>query len=69
MDQPASTSRVWLLTGWSSGFGRALATALLSRGQQVIATARQRESLAELATRYPKTSRTLTLDVTDAAQV
>ncbi|MEO6788084.1 MAG: oxidoreductase, partial [Chthoniobacteraceae bacterium] len=67
--QPASTSRVWLLTGCSSGFGRVLATALLSRGQQVIATARQRQSLAELAARYPKTSRTLTLDVTDTAQV
>jgi NAD(P)-dependent dehydrogenase (short-subunit alcohol dehydrogenase family) len=69
MNKPTSPSRVWLITGCSSGFGYALAAALLSRGQQVIATARQRESIADLAARYPETCRSLALDVTDAAQV
>ena len=69
MNESTTPSRVWLITGCSSGFGRALVSALLSRGQRVIATARRPGSLAELAARYPETCRTLTLDVTDAAQV
>ena len=69
MNEPTTPSRVWLITGCSSGFGLALVSALLSREQRVIATARQPGSLAELAARYPETCRTLTLDVTDAAQV
>ena len=69
MNESTTPSRVWLITGCSSGFGLALVSALLSREQRVIATARQPGSLAELAARYPETCRTLTLDVTDAAQV
>ena len=69
MDESTTSSRVWLITGCSSGFDLALATALLSRGQRVIATARRRESLAELALRYPETCRPLALDVTDPALV
>ena len=69
MNESTISSRVWLITGCSSGFGLALVTALLSRGQRVIATARQPGSLAELAARYPETCRVLQLDVTDAAQV
>ncbi len=69
MNPLTTPSRVWLITGCSSGFGLALATALLSRGQQVIATAREPGALADLATLYPETCRTLVLDVTDAAPV
>jgi NAD(P)-dependent dehydrogenase (short-subunit alcohol dehydrogenase family) len=42
-------SRVWLITGCSSGFGRALADAALACGDRVVATARRPESIAELA--------------------
>ena len=61
--------RVWLITGCSSGFGLALASAVLARGQRVIATARRTEALGDLTARHPATCRALALDVTDAAQV
>jgi len=69
MTETQPSSRVWLITGCSSGFGLALASAVLSSGQKVIATARQPSTLDDLAARYPATCRVLALDVTDAAQV
>jgi NAD(P)-dependent dehydrogenase (short-subunit alcohol dehydrogenase family) len=42
-------NRVWLVTGSSSGFGRAIVDAALARGDRVVATARHTESLTELA--------------------
>ncbi len=69
MNEPVTPSRVWLMTGCSSGFGLALATAVLARGQRVVATARRLESMADLAARHPETCRAITLDVTDSAQV
>jgi NAD(P)-dependent dehydrogenase (short-subunit alcohol dehydrogenase family) len=41
-------SRVWFLTGSTSGFGRALVDAVRKRGDRVVATARRPEALAEL---------------------
>jgi NAD(P)-dependent dehydrogenase (short-subunit alcohol dehydrogenase family) len=58
--------RVWLITGASSGFGRAIAEAALARGDSVIAAVRNLDALGELAKRdrvHP-----LRLDVTDGAQ-
>jgi NAD(P)-dependent dehydrogenase (short-subunit alcohol dehydrogenase family) len=40
--------RVWLITGASGGFGRAIATAALQRGEAVAATARSTDSLSDL---------------------
>ena len=57
------------MTGCSSGFGAALAAEVLSRGQRVVATARNVEALSDLAARFPDTCRPLALDVTDASQV
>ena len=62
------TEKVWLITGCSSGLGRALAEAALARGDRVVATARQAPSLLELAARWPGTAHLAELDVTDAAQ-
>jgi NAD(P)-dependent dehydrogenase (short-subunit alcohol dehydrogenase family) len=40
---------VWLITGCSAGFGRAIVEAALERGDRVVATARRTESIADLA--------------------
>jgi NAD(P)-dependent dehydrogenase (short-subunit alcohol dehydrogenase family) len=40
---------VWLISGCSAGFGRALAEAALERGDRVVATARRPETIADLA--------------------
>jgi NAD(P)-dependent dehydrogenase (short-subunit alcohol dehydrogenase family) len=40
--------RTWLITGCSTGLGRALAEVLIGRGEQVFATARRPEELADL---------------------
>ncbi len=69
MNDPTTPPRVWLITGCSSGFGLALASAVLDRGERVVATARQPSSLDELAGRHPQTCRVLALDVTDIEQV
>jgi NAD(P)-dependent dehydrogenase (short-subunit alcohol dehydrogenase family) len=57
-------SRVWLITGSSRGLGRALAEAVLSWGDQLIATARKPEQLSDLVERHGDRVRAVALDVT-----
>jgi NAD(P)-dependent dehydrogenase (short-subunit alcohol dehydrogenase family) len=59
-------TRVWLITGASSGFGRALADAALGRGDHVVATARDAGRLDDLAD--DDRVHAISLDVTDASQ-
>jgi NAD(P)-dependent dehydrogenase (short-subunit alcohol dehydrogenase family) len=61
-----SESRVWLITGASSGFGRSIAEAALARGDRVVATARRAEQLTDLETR--EGVHVIGLDVTDRHQ-
>ncbi|MER7468237.1 SDR family oxidoreductase [Streptomyces sp. NPDC097981] len=63
------TTRTWLITGVSSGFGHALTTQLLQRGDTVIGTVRNLDKVAGLAEKYPDTFRPEILDVTDTAAV
>ena len=58
--------RVWLITGASSGFGRALAEAVLKRGDGAIVGARRKSALDSLATPHGKSALAIELDVTDA---
>ena len=58
------TNRVWLITGPSSGFGRALAQAVLARGERVILAARRPESVQDLTDCYSERARVVALDVT-----
>jgi NAD(P)-dependent dehydrogenase (short-subunit alcohol dehydrogenase family) len=53
-------SKVWLITGSSRGLGRAIAEAALEAGDNVVATARNADSLAGLGGEH------FALDVTDA---
>jgi NAD(P)-dependent dehydrogenase (short-subunit alcohol dehydrogenase family) len=58
-------SRVWLITGASSGFGRAIAEAAAAAGDVAIATARRVTALDDLVAAYPGQVEVLSLDVTD----
>jgi NAD(P)-dependent dehydrogenase (short-subunit alcohol dehydrogenase family) len=57
--------RVWFVTGASSGFGRALAEAVIARGERAVVAARRREALAALAAIDDARVLALPLDVTD----
>ncbi|WP_329792350.1 SDR family NAD(P)-dependent oxidoreductase [Lentzea sp. DG1S-22] len=58
-------SKVWFVTGTSTGFGRLWTEAALERGDRVVATARDPEKLRDLEERFPGTVLALELDVTD----
>lgn len=64
-----NTDKVWLITGSSTGLGRALAQAVLERGYHLVATARRPEQLKELSDRYPDRVTTIALDVTNAQSI
>ena len=59
----------WLITGCSTGLGRAFAQAVLERGDNVVVTAREIEKVRDLTDAHPETALPLALDVTDDAQV
>lgn len=63
------TPTTWLITGCSSGLGRALAEKVLARGDNAVVTARDAAHLRTLTDRYPDSSIAVSLDVTDQSQV
>jgi NAD(P)-dependent dehydrogenase (short-subunit alcohol dehydrogenase family) len=63
-----SNQKVWLITGCSTGLGRALAENVLKTGATVAATARSAAALDDLKEKYPDTCVPLSLDVTDRKQ-
>jgi len=63
------THKVWFITGCSRGFGREWAIAALERGDKVIATARQVDTLKDLADQYGERLLPLELDVTNKSAV
>ncbi len=62
------TTKTWLITGASRGFGREFARAALGRGDNVAATARDVSALRDLRDEHPGLL-ALPLDVTDADAV
>jgi NAD(P)-dependent dehydrogenase (short-subunit alcohol dehydrogenase family) len=66
--QPVA-GRVWLITGTSSGLGRAIAEAALAAGDTVVATARRPDSLDDLIKAFPDRASGLALDVLDPARI
>ena len=59
----------WLITGCSTGLGRALAEAVLARGDNAAVTARDAAAVEDLAQAYPGNALALALDVTIPEQV
>jgi NAD(P)-dependent dehydrogenase (short-subunit alcohol dehydrogenase family) len=59
----------WLITGCSTGFGRALARAVLARGWNAAVSARDPATVADIVAGHEATALPLRLDVTDPAQV
>jgi NAD(P)-dependent dehydrogenase (short-subunit alcohol dehydrogenase family) len=61
--------KTWFITGTSRGFGREWAAAALARGDRVVATARNADSLKDLAQEFGDRILALPLDVTDRPAV
>jgi NAD(P)-dependent dehydrogenase (short-subunit alcohol dehydrogenase family) len=57
-------SRVWLITGASSGFGRAIAEAAVAAGDTVVGAARRTEALDDLVRAHPGQVEAVRMDVT-----
>ncbi|MBW4445129.1 MAG: SDR family NAD(P)-dependent oxidoreductase [Plectolyngbya sp. WJT66-NPBG17] len=65
----STNTKVWFITGSSTGFGRSLTKAVLRHGDRVIATARKPEQLDELVQAYPDTAKAVRLDVTNPQEI
>jgi NAD(P)-dependent dehydrogenase (short-subunit alcohol dehydrogenase family) len=62
----SKTDRVWFITGASSGFGRALAEAVIAQGERTVVAARRREALTELEALDARRVLAVPVDVTSA---
>ncbi|WP_317645954.1 oxidoreductase [Sporosarcina sp. GW1-11] len=62
-------SKVWFITGCSTGFGREIAKKVIAAGYKVVATARNVEHIRDLQELHPENVQLLKLDVTDKEQV
>jgi NAD(P)-dependent dehydrogenase (short-subunit alcohol dehydrogenase family) len=60
-------NKVWLITGASSGLGRAIAEAAVADGDVVVGAARRPEGLDDLVAAHPDQVEALRLDVADTA--
>jgi NAD(P)-dependent dehydrogenase (short-subunit alcohol dehydrogenase family) len=58
-------SKVWLITGCSTGFGRELAIEVLKSGYKAVVTARNIDDIKDIVTDYPDTAIAVKLDVTN----
>jgi NAD(P)-dependent dehydrogenase (short-subunit alcohol dehydrogenase family) len=62
-------SKVWFITGCSTGFGRELATYTASLGNRVVVAARNTEDVKDIITAYPDNTLAVKLDVTKPDQI
>jgi len=60
---------VWLITGCSTGLGRALAERVLQHGHRAIVTARNPKQVEDIVAAHPGTALGLALDVTSSKQI
>jgi len=64
----SATARTWLITGCSTGIGRALAQRVLARGDRCVVTARDAARVADIVAVHPDIAMAVPLDVRDAGQ-
>lgn len=64
-----SMSKIWLITGCSTGFGRALALEALRQGNKVGVSARKIEDIQDIIEKYPESAKAIKLDVTNDAEI
>jgi NAD(P)-dependent dehydrogenase (short-subunit alcohol dehydrogenase family) len=69
MGNASKKTKVWFITGASSGFGRAVAEAVIARGEHVVAAARKVDAMRDLVERAPDRVLALRLDVTNADEI
>lgn len=62
-----NSKKTWFITGASSGIGKALAQAVIARGDNVVVAARRLERLEALALGHEAQVLPLPMDITDAA--
>lgn len=61
--------KVWLITGCSTGFGRSLALAVLTKGDFVAVGSRNTNDIQDIIQQFPETAIPLILDVTKPEQI
>jgi len=59
----------WLITGCSTGFGRALALEALAQGHHVAVASRNTKDVLDIIEKYPDLGLAVTLDVTNKQQI
>lgn len=62
-------NKVWLITGCSTGFGRALAKEVLAKGYRAAVAARNTNDVQDIIEGYPSTAIAVKLDVTVPEQI
>jgi len=65
----STDSKVWFVTGTSSGFGRSIAEEVIARGGRLVATARDPKVLGDLVAKAPERVLALRLDVTKSGEI
>jgi NAD(P)-dependent dehydrogenase (short-subunit alcohol dehydrogenase family) len=61
--------KVWLITGCSTGFGRALAIEVLAQGYSVAVASRNTNDVEDIVSKYPETALAVSLDVTSGDEI
>jgi len=64
-----NNEQVWFITGCSTGFGKALAIAVLESGYKAVVTARKMSDLDEVLSQFPNQAKGLILDMENRAQI
>ncbi|MEA5429709.1 oxidoreductase [Arcicella lustrica] len=64
-----SNNKVWLITGCSTGFGRAFATAALQAGYLVAVASRKISDIQDIVDSYPNNAFAVQLDVSNADEI